>query len=105
MTIVDIGIPRRLVEFTVDGDPREVTMYTLTSGARRGDPASWLLEGSDDAQQWVTLDERRDELFRWRRQTRPFVLATPASHAHYRLRITATTARRATLAQWELLAR
>ena len=93
------------VEFTVDGDPREVTMYTLTSGTRRGDPASWLLEGSDDGQQWITLDERRDELFRWRRQTRPFVLDTPARHARYRLRITATTARRATLAQWELLAR
>ncbi len=106
-TRTEVTFRRRFpaVEFTVDGELREVTMYTLTSGARKGDPASWLLEGSDDGQQWVTLDERRDELFRWRRQTRPFVLETPAAHARYRLRITATTHRRATLAQWELLAR
>ncbi|WP_410566055.1 GH92 family glycosyl hydrolase [Amycolatopsis sp. cmx-4-61] len=93
------------VEFTVTGEPREVTMYTLTSGARGGDATAWVLEGSDDGTEWTTLDERSGELFRWRRQTRPFVLATPAAHARYRLRITATRGRRATLAQWELLAR
>ncbi|WP_410622254.1 GH92 family glycosyl hydrolase [Amycolatopsis sp. cmx-8-4] len=94
-----------VVEFTVTGDPRDVTMYTLTSGTRRGDPSAWTLEGSDDGTDWTTLDERTGELFRWRRQTRPFVLATPAAHARYRLRITATRGHRATLAQWELLAR
>jgi hypothetical protein len=80
-------------------------MYTLTSGARRGDASAWVLEGSDDGVDWTTLDEREGELFRWRCQTRPFVLATPAAHARYRLRITATRGRRATLAQWELHAR
>jgi predicted alpha-1,2-mannosidase len=93
------------IEFTVTGEPREVTMYTLTSGTRGGDPSAWVLEGSDDGADWTTLDERQDELFRWRRQTRPFALAAPAAHPHYRLRITATRGRRATLAQWELLAR
>jgi hypothetical protein len=93
------------IEFTVTGEPREVAMYTLTSGDRRGDASAWVLEGSDDGEHWTTLDERDGELFRWRRQTRPFVLATPAAHARYRLRITATRGRRATLAQWELLAR
>ncbi|HKN56063.1 MAG TPA: glycoside hydrolase family 92 protein, partial [Amycolatopsis sp.] len=93
------------IEFTVDGPPREVVLYTLTSGARRGDPRSWVLEGSDDGRTWVMLDERQDEHFRWRRQTRPFLLDTAAAHARYRLRITASTRRRVTLAQWELLAR
>lgn len=93
------------VEFTVTGEPREVTLYTLTSGTRRGDPSAWILEGSDDGEHWTTLDERHDQLFRWRRQTRPFALATPAAHPHYRLRITAARGRRTTLAQWELLAR
>ena len=94
-----------IIEFTVDGPPREVVLYTLTSGARRGDPRSWVLEGSDDGRTWVMLDERQDEHFRWRRQTRPFLLDTAAAHARYRLRITASTRRRVTLAQWELLAR
>ncbi|MDT7802045.1 MAG: hypothetical protein QOI78_5478, partial [Actinomycetota bacterium] len=97
--------PTTAIEFTVTGEPREVTMYTLTSGTRGGDPSAWVLEGSDNGSDWHTLDERTDELFRWRRQTRPFVLATPAAHARYRLRITAARGRRATLAQWELLAR
>ncbi|QRP49910.1 GH92 family glycosyl hydrolase [Amycolatopsis sp. FDAARGOS 1241] len=94
-----------VVDFTVHGTPREVTMYTLTSGSRDGDPSAWTLEGSDDGRRWTVLDRRSDELFRWRRQTRPFVLDTPAACAQYRLRITAATRRRVTLAQWELLAR
>ncbi|HEY3467791.1 MAG TPA: glycoside hydrolase domain-containing protein, partial [Amycolatopsis sp.] len=93
------------VEFTVTGEPREVTLYTLTSGDGRGDPSAWVLEGSDDGTEWTTLDERTGELFRWRRQTRPFALATPAAHGRYRLRVTETRGRRTTLAQWELLAR
>ncbi len=94
-----------IIEFTVEGTEREVEMYTLTSGTRRRDPRSWVLEGSDDGETWISLDERSDETFRWRRQTRPFVLAKPARHAGYRLRVTSSTARRVTLAQGELLAR
>jgi predicted alpha-1,2-mannosidase len=96
------------IEFTVTGPPREVTMYTLTSGTRRGDPTAWILEGAEedtDGTHWRTLDHRTGELFRWRRQTRPFLLPAPATHTRYRLRITAVRGRRATLAQWELLAR
>jgi hypothetical protein len=94
-----------VVEFSVHGNPREVTMYTLTSGSRDGDPTAWVLEGSADGRRWHVLDRRDDELFRWRRQTRPFVLDSPAACAHYRLRVTAANRRRVTLAQWELLAR
>ncbi|MEU4670038.1 GH92 family glycosyl hydrolase [Amycolatopsis sp. NPDC023774] len=94
-----------LIEFSVHGSPREVTMYTLTSGSRDGDPTAWVLEGSADGRRWHVLDRRSDELFRWRRQIRPFVLDSPASCEHYRLRVTAANRRRVTLAQWELLAR
>jgi hypothetical protein len=104
-TQVTFGTATPTLEFTVDGQPPELTMYTLTSGTRAGDPRSWVLEGSDDGRAWTTLDERRGETFRWRRQTRPFALGTPAAHARYRLRITESTRRRVTLAQWELLAR
>ncbi|WP_344864619.1 GH92 family glycosyl hydrolase [Amycolatopsis ultiminotia] len=94
-----------VIEFTAHGPLREVVLYTLTSGNHHGDPRTWTLEGSDDRQHWRTLDERTGELFRWRRQTRPFTLPEPAACRHYRIRITAATRRRVTLAQWELLAR
>ncbi|MFD9890312.1 GH92 family glycosyl hydrolase [Amycolatopsis sp. NPDC059027] len=93
------------IAFTPDNPGHELVMYTLTSGVGAGDPRAWVLEGSPDGDHWTTLDERRDELFRWRRQTRPFVLGTPATHPHYRLRVTAATRRHVSLAQWELLAR
>jgi predicted alpha-1,2-mannosidase len=93
------------VTFTALGDPRPVELYTLTSGGRAGDPESWVLEGSADGTRWTVLDERLGQRFRWRRQTRPFGLAEPARYPHYRLRITGGTARRISLAQWELLAR
>ncbi|WP_033287927.1 GH92 family glycosyl hydrolase [Amycolatopsis jejuensis] len=92
----------RTATFTVEGEPREVVLYTLTSGRRGGNPRSWVLEGSDDGQHWRTLDERSSEVFRWRRQLRPFVLAEAAAYRHYRLRV---RGRRVRLAQWELLAR
>jgi hypothetical protein len=86
------------------GAPRTVRLYTLTSAALPGDPVSWVLEGSTEGTAWTVLDERRDEEFRWRRQTRPFRIAEPGAYRHHRLRITAATRRRVRLAQWELLA-
>ncbi|WP_181772833.1 GH92 family glycosyl hydrolase [Amycolatopsis pittospori] len=106
-TKTEITFPagKPVIEFPVEDASRDVVMYTLTSGSRRGDPRSWVLEGSDDGEHWVLLDQREGEAFRWRRQTRPFALAEPARHTRYRLRITSSTARRVTLAQGELLAR
>ncbi|MTD58787.1 GH92 family glycosyl hydrolase [Amycolatopsis pithecellobii] len=92
-----------VIEYTVDGPPRPVEIYTLTSGTR-GAPEAWVLEGSDDGRRWVLLDRRTDETFPWPRQTRPFALSRPAAHARYRLRFTACHGRKLTLAQWELLA-
>jgi putative alpha-1,2-mannosidase len=91
------------IEYTVDGPPRPVELYTLTSGTG-GAPTAWVLEGSADGRTWAVLDSRAGETFRWHRQTRPFALARPAALPHYRLRVTACTGRRLSLAQWELLA-
>ncbi|WP_216216951.1 GH92 family glycosyl hydrolase [Amycolatopsis aidingensis] len=93
-----------VLEYTVDGAPRTVRLYTLTSGARRGDPRSWVLEGSADGHAWTVLDERTGEVFRWRKQTRAFTVSSPAAYRHYRLRVTAGSRGRIGLAQWELLA-
>ena len=92
------------IEYTVDGPPRPVELYTLTSGTR-GTPTAWTLEGSADARTWTVLDERDTQNFRWPRQTRPFALHEPAAYPHYRLRITRASGLRLSLAQWELLAR
>jgi predicted alpha-1,2-mannosidase len=90
------------IEFSAH-EPRPVAVYTLTSSHKNGDPVSWVLEGSDDHATWTVLDERSGQVFRWRRQTRPFALPEPAAHKHYRLKITSSTAH-LRLAQWELLA-
>lgn len=67
--------------------PREISMYTLTSSAKAGrDPKSWKFEGSTDGVHWVSLDERRGEAFPWRRQTRAFGVAHQGNYAHYRWR-------------------
>lgn len=67
--------------------PATVRLYTLTSSTQRADPRDWALQASNDGVQWVTLDERRDQDFAWRRQTRAFVIAEPAAYARYRLRL------------------
>jgi len=97
-------------EFALAGDtiswqlpaPAQAVFYTLTSGAGPADPTGWRLEGSTDGVEWSVLDERHDQVFARRRQTRPFKISNPAVADHYRLVITA--AEGATLAQIELLA-
>lgn len=82
-------------EFTEGSERAE--MYTLTSGtsvvqgdrdSQAGDPVSWVLQGSNDGESWTVLDDRRDEEFPWRRQTRAFSVANPGSYSFYRLSIT-----------------
>lgn len=80
------------------------TYYTLTSGAAAGDPKAWRLRGSYDGTTWTTVDERADQAFDWRLQTRPFKIASPGRYAYYRLEVTANTGEASTtLAEVELL--
>ncbi|WP_199432073.1 GH92 family glycosyl hydrolase [Qaidamihabitans albus] len=99
-TEVTFRSPHPVLEHTGQG---AVRIYTLTSASKPGDPSSWLLEGSPDGTTWHVLDERREEPFRWRRQTRAFRVAHPRECRLHRLRITGSTRRRVRLAQWELL--
>jgi hypothetical protein len=78
----------------------QAAYYTLTSSTvAEQDPASWTLKGSYDGTTWTTIDERKDQTFEWRRQTRPFKIAGPGRYAYYRLDVAAGT----TLAEVELL--
>ncbi|WP_091801528.1 GH92 family glycosyl hydrolase [Lysobacter sp. yr284] len=83
--------------------PATVRLYTLTSSDKPGDAAAWALQGSNDGQQWTTLDERRDQDFPWRRQTRAFAIAAPAAYSRYRLRLAGEGAGGIELAEVELL--
>ncbi|QQP96635.1 GH92 family glycosyl hydrolase [Lysobacter enzymogenes] len=83
--------------------PATVRMYTLTSSDKAGDAAAWALQGSNDGQQWTTLDERGGENFPWRRQTRAFAIAAPAAYSRYRLRLVGEGAGGIELAEVELL--
>ncbi|MFG1817214.1 GH92 family glycosyl hydrolase [Kribbella sp. NPDC049174] len=83
-------------------EPATAAFYTLTSSQSEADPTAWQLEGSPDGSSWTVLDERTAQTFTWRRQTRPFEIANPSEHQHYRLTITASTGEVA-LSEVELL--
>ncbi|QDP98069.1 glycoside hydrolase family 92 protein [Microlunatus elymi] len=83
-------------------EPAAAEFYTLSSGSADGDPHSWRLEGSVDGRAWTVLDERFDQQFRWRRQTRPFKITEPGSYRDYRLVILAAD-ESAALSELELL--
>ncbi|MGO1977860.1 glycoside hydrolase domain-containing protein, partial [Brachybacterium tyrofermentans] len=86
------------------GEPLVTRFLTLTSSAETGgDPIAWRLEGSQDGETWELLDERTDQSFRWRRQTRPFQIPSPRGFTHHRLVIT-TAQGPLRLAELELLA-
>jgi hypothetical protein len=75
--------------------------YTLTSSKATADPKTWTLKGSLDGKTWTSVDDRKDQKFTWRQQTRAFKIARPGHYRYYRLEI----AGGATLAEFELLAK
>jgi hypothetical protein len=73
------------VTYTFD-ERREVRFITLTSAETTGaDPSSWEVQGSNDGRRWRELDEREDETFQWRLQTRPFKLDDRDDYRHHRI--------------------
>ncbi|MGH8795283.1 MAG: GH92 family glycosyl hydrolase [Stackebrandtia sp.] len=92
------------IQCELDGEPGQAAMYTLTSGGGDGgDPASWVVKGSSDGENWTVLDERSGESFAWRQQTRAFQIAEPGSYSHYRVEITDSSGEKTTVSQVELL--
>ena len=94
------------VQLDFGGVDQPVRFYTLTSAAGdpAADPRAWVLEGSRDGTAWTVLDQRGEETFRWRSQTRPFQVRSPGAYRLYRLRVTGNGGAGATaLAEVELL--
>ena len=69
---------------------QNIGAYTFTSAndADTRDPKDWFLEGSMDGVSWVTIDQRSNEKFTTRFQTRRFEISQPVAYTHYRLNIT-----------------
>jgi len=63
--------------------------YTLTSGndAADRDPKDWTIVGSADGTTWKIIDERKDEKFAARNETRRFQITTAESFKFYRINI------------------
>ncbi len=91
------------VNFHFKNGTAAVEFYTLTSGTNGNDPSAWVLKGSQNGTTWTTLDQRSQQTFPWRTQTRPFKVSKPGSYSYYRLEMNANPGM--ALAEWELLTR
>ncbi|MEN0071918.1 MAG: glycoside hydrolase family 92 protein, partial [Propionicimonas sp.] len=104
-TAVTLAAEAAELVWTSTSGPVQVATYTLTNGSSGSAPASWKLEGSNDGSAWTTVDERSDQEFTWKTQTRPFSVAEPGLYLRYRLAISSTSdGGAARLAEIELLA-
>jgi hypothetical protein len=63
-----------------------VTSYTITSAndAPERDPLAWVLQGSDNGNNWTTIDTRSNEDFPNRLQTRTFTFSNSTPYVYYR---------------------
>ncbi|WP_209707857.1 GH92 family glycosyl hydrolase [Crossiella equi] len=68
-----------------------VQKYAVSSAndAPERDPRDWTLKGSNDGQNWTTVDTRAGESFAKRNETKTYTLAGATAYKHYRLDITA----------------
>jgi len=93
------------IVWTSQSGPVAVSQYTLTSTDVASAPKSWTLSGSVDGKNWVALDSREDEAFRWDTQTRPFGIETDGgAFTSFRLEIQAADGAALSLAELELFA-
>ncbi|WP_370566801.1 discoidin domain-containing protein [Dolichospermum sp. LEGE 00246] len=67
-----------------------VREYSLTSAndASGRDPKNWQLQGSKDGINFTTIDQRSNEIFSQRLETRTFTVNNSTDYSYYRLNIT-----------------
>jgi len=66
--------------------PQIVNGYSMTSGndAPDRDPKHWIVEGSIDGINWVKVDEKSEEFWTERRQSRTFLFTNKVAYNYYR---------------------
>jgi hypothetical protein len=87
-----VETPTMWIEYVFETAPAPaIAAYTITSAndAPERDPRNWVLLGSDNGQDWVTVDERTDEAFMGRHQKRLFEIPSPRSFRTLRLVVSA----------------
>ena len=96
-TQIDFKHKNPWIQYHFTDEKKKARMYTLTSGtspisdepkSQKADPKSWVLKGSNDGSNWSVLDERTNEIFKWRSYTRAFEIDSPEEYSFYRLEIT-----------------
>lgn len=87
--------------------PAAITSYSLTSAndAAGRDPKDFEILGSQDGEEWETIDTQKGQSFGSRHETKTYELEAPSdAYAHYKLDITANNGESLTqLADWDLL--
>ncbi|WP_197091504.1 PKD domain-containing protein [Sphingobacterium endophyticum] len=70
--------------------PQILNGYSMTSGndSPDRDPKSWKVEGSIDGETWITVDQRTNEFFTERRQSRTFLFTNKTPYNYYRFSMT-----------------
>ena len=104
------------VAFTLTGDaepwiqyeapaPIRLKAYSIASALTAGaDPTGWMLQGSDDGEEWTTLDTRSDTVFSARTKRILTELPAEVSYTRYRLLFTGLqSATQLRLGEWQLL--
>lgn len=87
-------------------EPQLIGAYTITSAndAADRDLKNWNLQGSDDGENWVTLDTRTDESFAQRFFTKRYDFDASVAYKHYRMNVTQNNGSGAIqLAEWRLI--
>src|SRR5699024_1849330 len=66
-------------------EPESINSYLLVSGndSASRDPQSWTLKGSNDGENWSTIDTQADKKFSERNFTYDFQLADSVSYKYY----------------------
>jgi len=106
-TLTDYYIKKQLATW-ITYKPTTATLiqsYTLTSGTEKAarDPKNWLLEGSQNNVDWVTLDNQINQTFSGRSQTRKFNFKNTVAYNYYRLNIVENNGDASIqVAEWEL---
>ena len=79
------------IQYDYSKESKVVTRYSITSAndAPPRDPRDWKLLGSNDGKAWITLDERKNEMWSKRYEKRDFGFENNTPYRIYRLAISA----------------
>ncbi len=78
------------INFNLEGEKAEVVkVYAVTSAndSQNRDPKAWVLKASKDGEDWVILDEQRDQAFAKRFEQKVFEIENEEAYAYYRFEI------------------